>query len=245
MGGFVLDTSPTPILGSETRFVLTPRGVRFVMKNAPELIPDLSEDSLLDRSKADGFQKSLFIWQLGYFCCSCAERLVVGLPVSLLEVSTVAHALCMLSVCLLWWRKLWNVLEPTIISGPRARDIAALLLLTTPRFIYRTTDRVQHPVGFTELRLLTVTHRDGVSATGGHQSSSASEAQEHVDRSLSAPGTPKIRLVSSHVGSYPPDGRDAGLHPALNPRDIECNFKDDYVRVLICRSPHGLTIHFP
>ena len=102
MGGFVLDTS-TPILGSETCFVLTPLGVRFVIKNAQELIPDLSEDSLLDWSKADGFTKFLFTWQMLYFCFSCAKRHTQGLPLSLLEVSTLAHALCMLLVCLVWW----------------------------------------------------------------------------------------------------------------------------------------------
>lgn len=132
MGGFVLETSE-PILRSETRFVLTPAGVQFLMRHAPRVIPDLSEDSLLDRSKADGIQKFLFVWQMLFFCFSCAERLAQGLPLSLLEVSTLAHALCMLIICIVWWKKPFNVDEPTLISGSEATDVAALLLLRTPR----------------------------------------------------------------------------------------------------------------
>ena len=128
MGGFVFETS-IPIFCSRTRFVLTYDGVCFVMKHAPELIPDLSEASILDRSRSDSLGKALLIVQLLYFCISCAARLVQSLSLSLLEVSTLARAICGVATYFVWWKKPFDVAEPTVISGAHADEVAAFLLL--------------------------------------------------------------------------------------------------------------------
>ena len=129
MGGFVLDIPPnTPGLERGAQFVLTPAGVRWLMMEKRHIFPHLSEDSLLDRSKAGAFQKSLPLWQMFYFCASCIQRRYQALPLSLLEVSTLAHASCMFIICLLWWRKPVDIEEPTLIRGPDAMSAAASLL---------------------------------------------------------------------------------------------------------------------
>lgn len=137
MGGFVIDTSPTPIWGAHTRFTLTPEGLVWVMEHAPDLIPDISEKSILDRSKADSVAKALLVWQVFYFMVSCASRHAQSLPLSLFEVSTLAHALCTIVTYIVWWRKPLNVGEPTLIQGEKAQEIAALLLMySTPQAYY-------------------------------------------------------------------------------------------------------------
>lgn len=127
MGGFVIDTTPYPILGEETRFVLTPSGVRFVLKHAPGLLPSLSRGSIQDRSKRNGLATSLFVSQFLYFYATAIARYQQSLPSSLLEVVTLAHCLCTLVTYVVWWEKPLNIDKPTIIEGIRASELAALL----------------------------------------------------------------------------------------------------------------------
>ncbi len=47
---------------------------------------------------------------------------MVGLPLSLLEVYTIAHVLCTLGFYLVWWHKPLDIKEPTFIRGERARE---------------------------------------------------------------------------------------------------------------------------
>ncbi|GJE90690.1 hypothetical protein PsYK624_068340 [Phanerochaete sordida] len=130
MGGFVLET--TPMLGGQTRFALTSSGVRFVLENAPEMIPDLSEEEIQDKSRSDGLAKTLLIVQLLHFALTGVARLAQSLPLSLLEVFTMAHALCTVATCVVWWKKPFSVPEPTFITGERANELAAYMLFTSP-----------------------------------------------------------------------------------------------------------------
>ncbi len=127
MGGFVLENpreTPTePYLPPWLRNgVLTPQGVRYLMEYAPELVPDVHEDELLDRSKADGLAKTLLVWQVVWFCISCFRRWKEGLPLSLLEVTTLAHASCALLTYAFWWSKPKDVGQPTVIGTQSTPD---------------------------------------------------------------------------------------------------------------------------
>lgn len=130
MGGFVFDTTDDddPIAEPYTRAVLTPHGVAYLLKHQPDFIPDISKESINDRSKADRVAKFLLLIQTLWFCTSCIGRLAQHLPLSLLEVSTVAHALCTLVTYMLWWDKPLNIGEPTLMKGEHARDVCAALL---------------------------------------------------------------------------------------------------------------------
>lgn len=136
MGGFVIDTSPTPLWGTHTRFTLTPDGLAWLMEHVPGLVPDVPEESIRDRSKADSVAKALLVWQVCYFVVSCAARRAQSLPLSLFEVSTLAHALCTVLTYAVWWRKPLNIGEPTVIQGEAAREIAALMLMVSRRTAY-------------------------------------------------------------------------------------------------------------
>ncbi|RDX40479.1 hypothetical protein OH76DRAFT_335865 [Lentinus brumalis] len=137
MGGFVLkdpyvDRSDDHYLPSwQLNGVITPDGVRFLMQHAPSLIPDLALDDILDRSKADGLAKTLLVWQVLWFLLTCINRLVQGLPLCLLEISTIAHALCSLLTYALWWYKPKDVSHPTAILAPDARLIGAWMSMAS------------------------------------------------------------------------------------------------------------------
>lgn len=133
MGGFVFDTTDDePFLrDSQAQMTLTPEGVAFVMQHTPELIPNLSKEEILDKSKADRLSKTMSCLQAAWFCLQIAARAAQHLPVSLLELTTLAHAFCMFVAYILWWDKPFEVQEPVIIpAGPRdivARELLAYL----------------------------------------------------------------------------------------------------------------------
>lgn len=124
MGGFVLHDPYIPsspdnpdryLPAWQLHGVLTPAGVRFIMKHAPLLVPDLPVEDIRDRSKADWLGKALLVCQLIWFLLTCINRGVEGLPLSLLEISTIAHALCSLLTYAVWWRKPKDVSHSTVI----------------------------------------------------------------------------------------------------------------------------------
>ena len=99
----------------------------YIMKHFPHIITDIPEEHILDRAASSGLSKALLIVQVAWFCTSCASRLFEGLPLSLLEVSTAAHALCTLLTYFVWWSKPINVAAPTILREKKAQGVHALL----------------------------------------------------------------------------------------------------------------------
>jgi len=134
MGGFILDLSGIGEEGStsepstSTRHVLTPAAFIYIMEHFPEIIPDISEDSITDRSESSSLSKALLIVQVGWFCADCISRLIQRLPLSLLEVSTAAHAVCTLLTYWVWWSKPLNIAEGTPMKGKGVREVYALLM---------------------------------------------------------------------------------------------------------------------
>jgi hypothetical protein len=54
-------------------------------------LPDVPESDILDKSKANDMAKALVVIQTSWMLLQTLGRLVVGLPVTLLEVNTIAH----------------------------------------------------------------------------------------------------------------------------------------------------------
>lgn len=143
MGGFVFDTMdkevflPHPV----TRIRLQPDGVEFLMKHAPEIIPTLSKEELLDKSKADGLSKTLACLQAGWFCTqiiahySTCYSTSACLLAGTLELTTLAHALCMIVAYIMWWDKPFEVQEPMIINARGLRMLLVENFLRTCRCV--------------------------------------------------------------------------------------------------------------
>ncbi|KZV86620.1 hypothetical protein EXIGLDRAFT_752712 [Exidia glandulosa HHB12029] len=90
----------------------------------PKRMPDLSAHDIDDRSKADGLAKLLLVWQLSVFLANCAARWEQELPLSLFEITTLAHSLCSLAALAFWWYKPHRVGEATVVN-PKKRATRA------------------------------------------------------------------------------------------------------------------------
>ena len=124
MGGYSfdisLDTQPRIWPQQVDRLTLSPRGVLACLGSQDnELrspLPFLSEGEIWDKSKANDPAKAIVCIQALWFCAQVIGRLGQGMPISLLELNTFAHALCALLVYLLWWGKPLDVQEPRVID---------------------------------------------------------------------------------------------------------------------------------
>ncbi|KAJ7458534.1 hypothetical protein FB451DRAFT_1273373 [Mycena latifolia] len=133
MGGYAIDVSTgDPFLPNGIkRLTLTSDGVRFLLQNAPDLVPRVSEEDINDKSKADGLAKLLVALQAGWFCLQCIARGAQRLPISLLEITTGGHALYTLFTYVLWAQKPMNITVPTLITGDneRLRSLCAYMFM--------------------------------------------------------------------------------------------------------------------
>lgn len=105
MGGFALDMSQCEqdLPGYHGHYLLTPRGLMFLMEHEPDLIPQLSQETIKDHRMADGIAKAILAIQTLWFCANCSARLAQSLPLSLLEITTLSHAFCTIFSYVVWW----------------------------------------------------------------------------------------------------------------------------------------------
>jgi hypothetical protein len=102
IGGFVLDHS-----GRSSKIEcpsLTPEAIVRTASQEPELL-DVSQASIEDRSRSDGFGKILVCIQASYLILEVLGRLVSHLPVTLLELNTLTHVICALAMYCFWFNK--------------------------------------------------------------------------------------------------------------------------------------------
>ena len=71
------------------RLVLTARGVALLARCG--FIPDVSEEEIWDKSKANNLAKCLVLIQAAWMFAQVVGRLAAALPVTLLEINTIAH----------------------------------------------------------------------------------------------------------------------------------------------------------
>ena len=71
------------------RLTLTARGVALLASCGH--LPNVSEAEITDKSKANNVAKALVIIQASWMLLQVVGRLLAALPVTLLEVNTIAH----------------------------------------------------------------------------------------------------------------------------------------------------------
>lgn len=135
MGGYVIDLDSTGIESGPTfipqasRLTLTPRGVHLLAECG--LLPEVSKEEIEDKSKTDGIGKFLSCLQAGWMLVQVVDRLVLDLPVTLLEVNTIGHVLCALAIYVLWWDKPRWIQEPTRVEGEHLRRVCAFMYMSS------------------------------------------------------------------------------------------------------------------
>ena len=115
---------PTYIPGSQ-KVTLTAQGVLIIAKLG--YLPDISKESIQDKSKADKLAKSLALLQASWLVGQCIERLACQLPLTLLEINTLAHVLCALFMYCLWWNKPLDVFDPTVLKEESIHPLCAAM----------------------------------------------------------------------------------------------------------------------
>lgn len=111
--------------------VLTLAGVRYLMEHQSNLVPDVPLAHINDRSKVDVLGKIFVTSQVLWFCLDSANRFAQRLPLSLLEIATIAHALCAFFTYLIWWEKPLDISQPTVIIDQVAPQVGALMSMAS------------------------------------------------------------------------------------------------------------------
>lgn len=109
MGGFMLYFNDKP------RATLTPNELkRFVDEGFVEM-PIIVEADIEDRSKGDALSKGIAILQLAWFVLQLVARYVQNLPMTLLELDTLAIAALSGIAYGFWWKKPKDVGRPHVV----------------------------------------------------------------------------------------------------------------------------------
>jgi hypothetical protein len=113
MGGFYLFDGKKPLhpLSREEVKDLVEKGL---------LLPP-SEDEIQDKSKGDALSKTIVLIQVMWFVIQCTARRIRRLPVTELEVVTLAYTAVNLAIYAFWWHKPLSVMRPVrVVGGPLA-----------------------------------------------------------------------------------------------------------------------------
>ena len=71
-----------------------------------------TEVEIKDKGKSDWFAKSLVLVQTSWFMMQCIARAIKHLPVTHLEIVTLAYAAMNFVIYIFWWNKPLNVNRP-------------------------------------------------------------------------------------------------------------------------------------
>ncbi|KAF8169801.1 hypothetical protein BJ912DRAFT_998707 [Pholiota molesta] len=88
--------------------------------------PRISAEDINDRSKGDAISKAFVILQTSWFIAQCVARWATRLPVTELEVATLAFATLNGITYGLWWDKPQNVGRPVFLECKQPREVLAL-----------------------------------------------------------------------------------------------------------------------
>ncbi|KAF7904417.1 hypothetical protein EAF00_001751 [Botryotinia globosa] len=114
-GGFVLKTSDHP-----DYFVLLNAKQLLQLVKSEKVLLDSTENiekTVKDRNKTDGVLLAITILQTTRFMVNFLTRLIEHLPVTGLEITTVAFILCALGTSVCWWYEPADVTTPIIIPS--------------------------------------------------------------------------------------------------------------------------------
>ena len=135
MGGFVFDLEENCpaerdiFTAKHCRLTVTPRGMALLARCG--FLPRISKEDILDKSKSDNLSKVISVAQALWMLAQIVGRLIADLPVTLLEVNTLAHIMCAMIIYILWWDKPKLINEPTKLRGDWVPPISAYMYMSS------------------------------------------------------------------------------------------------------------------
>jgi hypothetical protein len=125
MGGFMLRSKD-----SDQAYVLHPEEIDTYLRNGRI---DFTEEDIQDKSKGDSLTKGLVVLQTTWFILQLIARAAEHLPITELEITTLAFAILNCLTYALWWNKPLDVerpifldAEPAMVTNPDAAHAADL-----------------------------------------------------------------------------------------------------------------------
>lgn len=109
-GGFVLQAPDC------VAFPITAKQVHYLVRQGHLPMPTITKEEIWDKSKADMFAKTIASFQAVWLVAQVIARAIQHLPVTLLELSTVALITCTGAALFFWFRKPLNVETPTMLN---------------------------------------------------------------------------------------------------------------------------------
>jgi hypothetical protein len=123
MGGFVASVNAEDAWILDDGPTITARGIIELAKR--DQLPEVDTKTIRARSKTDRLSKTVVIFQATWMFIQTIARRCSGLPVTLLEINTLAHIVCALALYVIWWKKPQDAEEQTEI--PMDQLLAAFM----------------------------------------------------------------------------------------------------------------------
>jgi len=137
MGGVRIETGEC--IDGQQRLNLTAEGIRLM--SFMGRLPDVPENEIADKSKADGLAKFLVVLQAGWMTIQTIARVQQDLPVTLLEINTMGHVVCAFALYALWWSKPLDIKDPTLVRREEWMDkFVATMWMCSPICWQHPTD---------------------------------------------------------------------------------------------------------
>ncbi|KAL9592319.1 MAG: hypothetical protein Q9179_006840 [Wetmoreana sp. 5 TL-2023] len=124
MGGFVLQPRDW------RAFPINSKQLHWLIRQGYVAYPKMTAKEVWDKSKADGFQKSLTCLQTGWFIIQIIGRYIQSLPITTLEITTLSFVLCTLVMFTQWANKPLDVESPTVLTT--SKSMAEILIEAGP-----------------------------------------------------------------------------------------------------------------
>lgn len=125
MGGFYIENTANEVDGREEARIeyLTAFPVYSLLNRGVDLETFPSREEIEDKGKADRVARVLAIVQIVWVLVQCIARAAQHLPLTTLEISTLAYIPCAILAYILWWNKPYEVSIPTRLRlNPQGAD---------------------------------------------------------------------------------------------------------------------------
>ncbi|QIW97344.1 hypothetical protein AMS68_002862 [Peltaster fructicola] len=110
MGGFLLKTTDREC------FPVNSVHIHWLVEHKHIPFPSTTRAEIEDKSKADVFAKSITLMQTSWFLLQCFGRWAQHLPITTLELGTLAFVFCTIPTYYFWWHKPLDVSTPTVLQ---------------------------------------------------------------------------------------------------------------------------------